>query len=153
MTPEEHQIEHIRLHRALDELLACYLEEGFAGEAAGMPRRSIYDDIVQLLTWAHQKTLVPSPVERAHYGQQPRFLIAQSDDPELLEWLAKAENQGGDFVRSMARAGLVADHENYPLIRLVLMALRRKYPDYEPSEAVKQEIRDRQGVNDGKTLG
>jgi hypothetical protein len=56
-------------------------------------------------------------------------------------------------VRSMARAGLVADHENYPLIRLVLMALRRKYPDYEPSEAVKQEIRDRQGVNDGKTLG
>jgi hypothetical protein len=26
-----------------------------------MPRRSIYDDIVQLLTWAHQKTLVLRP--------------------------------------------------------------------------------------------
>jgi hypothetical protein len=143
MTPEEHQIEHIRLHRALDELLACYLEEGFAGEAALMPRRSIYDDIVQLLIWAHHKTLVPSPTQRAHYAQQPRFLIAQNDDPALLEWLANAEKTGGDFVRSIARAGLVADHENYPLIRLVLMALRQKYPAYEPSEAVKEEIRDR----------
>jgi hypothetical protein len=145
MTPEEHQIEHIRLHRALDELLACYLEEGFASEAAGMQRRSIYDDIVQLLTWAHHKTLVPSPVDRAHYGQQPRFLIAQSDDPELLEWLANAEKQGGDFVSSIAHAGLVADHENYLLIRFVLMALRQKYPAYEPSDAVKEEIRDRKG--------
>jgi hypothetical protein len=53
-------------------------------------------------------------------------MIAQTDDPELLEWLAKA-NQEGD--------------ENYPLLRPVLIQLRAKYPRYEPSAAVKEEIR------------
>lgn len=72
-------------------------------------------------------------------------MIAQDDDPELLEWLAKASQDGGGFVGSVARAGLVADFENYPLIRPLLMTLRRKYPQYEPSDAVKQEIRDRVG--------
>jgi hypothetical protein len=71
------------------------------------------------------------------------YLIAQTDDPELLEWLAKADLEGGGFVSSLARAGLVADHENYPLIRPLLVLMRAKYPAYEPSDAVKQEIRDR----------
>jgi hypothetical protein len=33
------------------------------------------------------------------------FLIAQTDDPELLEWLAKASHDGGGFISSVARAG------------------------------------------------
>jgi hypothetical protein len=71
------------------------------------------------------------------------FLIAQNDDPELLEWLANADHTGGGFISSLARAGLVADFENYPLIRPVLMVMRAKYPEYEPTEAVKAEIRNR----------
>lgn len=71
------------------------------------------------------------------------FLIAQNDDPELLEWLAKADREGGGFVSAIARAGLVADCENYRIIRPVLIRMRAKYDAYEPSDAVKQEIRDR----------
>lgn len=76
--------------------------------------------------------------------QPPSFLIAQTDDPELLEWLAKAAQEGGGFVCAMANAALVADHENYPLVRPLILELRKKYPRYEPSELVKQEIRERQ---------
>ena len=71
------------------------------------------------------------------------LLIAQNDDPELLEWLAKADQEGGGFVRALARAALVADCDNYPLIRPLILEMRKKYPRYEPSEAVKQEIRER----------
>lgn len=70
-------------------------------------------------------------------------MIAQEDDPELLEWLAKANQDGGGFVSSIARAGLVADDENYPLIRSLLLMMRAKYTRYEPSDDVKREIRDR----------
>jgi len=71
------------------------------------------------------------------------MLIAQNDDPELLEWLAKADREGGGFVSSVARAALVADHDNYPLVRPLILQLRAKYPKYEPSEEVKREIRER----------
>jgi hypothetical protein len=71
------------------------------------------------------------------------LLIAQNDDPELLEWLAKAHEEGGGFVSHLAHAGLIADYENYPLIRPLLMEMRRKYPAYEPSDAVKAEIKAR----------
>jgi len=71
------------------------------------------------------------------------MLIAQNDDPELLEWLANADRDGGGFVRSMARAALVADDSNYPLIRPLILQLRVKYPKYEPTDQVKQEIRER----------
>lgn len=54
MTPEEHQAEHIRLHRALDELLACYLSQ------KRKPLTSINDPIIELLRWSHQMTLAPS---------------------------------------------------------------------------------------------
>lgn len=67
-------------------------------------------------------------------------MIAQEDDPELLEWLSKANQDGGGFISSLARAGLVADFENYPILRPVLVAMRAKYTQYEPSEAVKREI-------------
>lgn len=54
MTPEEHQAEHKRLHRALDELLACFIQQ-----AAG----SIRQPIIDLLSWAYTKTLAPSPAD------------------------------------------------------------------------------------------
>ena len=76
-------------------------------------------------------------------GGSMAFLIAQNDDPELLEWLANADHNGGGFISSVARAGLVADYDNYPLIRPLLIALRAKYPKYEASEQVKEEIRQR----------
>ena len=57
MTPEEHQAEHVRLHRELDELLACYLSEN---KNAG-PRRSVHDEILALLKWSKQKAAAPSP--------------------------------------------------------------------------------------------
>lgn len=72
-----------------------------------------------------------------------RPLVAQNDDPELLEWLAAADRDGGGFVQNLAHAGLTADPDNYPAIRPVLLVMRKKYPAYEPSDAVKQEIRER----------
>lgn len=143
-TPEEHQAEHVRLHQEMRRLLSGYLAEGFNRKARGGQPSSVHDEILDLMRWSHGKTLLPSPVP-GDLPHEPvdKFLIAQNDDPELLEWLAKAEKDGGDFVKSIARAGLVADHENYPMIRLLLMVMRRKYPGYEPSDAVKQEIRER----------
>jgi hypothetical protein len=99
------------------------------------------------MKWSHAMTQNPEypPAMR-------EFLTAQNDDPELLEWLANADRMewadccaipGGGFIKSAARAALNADHENYPLIRPVLLVMRKKYPAYEPSDAVKQEIRER----------
>jgi len=70
-------------------------------------------------------------------------LIAQTDDPELLEWLSNAANGAGSFLQNLAWAGLCADHENYPLLRPVLLEMRKKYTEYEPSDLVKEEIRRR----------
>lgn len=60
MTPEEHQAEHIRLHRALDELVACYLTENMAYPGNGAPAGSIRNEILDLMQWAYLKTLAPS---------------------------------------------------------------------------------------------
>lgn len=68
------------------------------------------------------------------------ILIAQNDDRAMLEWLANATQRGGTFISCIARAGLHADTENYPLMRPLLLVLRKKYPEYEPSEDVKREI-------------
>ena len=70
-------------------------------------------------------------------------MIAQEDDPVLLEWLANAKLRGGHFISSLSSAALHADQENYPVLRPVLLTMRKKYPKYEPSESVKQEIRER----------
>lgn len=69
------------------------------------------------------------------------YLIAQNDDPLLLEWLAKANNLGGGFIRQLAGAALCADHENYPVLRPVLLEMRKKYTEYEPTEAVRNELK------------
>lgn len=72
-----------------------------------------------------------------------KFLIAQNDDRELLEWLSNAQLRGGAFITAIATAGLCADCENYALFRPLLLAMRAKYPAYEPTEQVKREIRDK----------
>ncbi len=145
MTPEEHGQKHLELHHAVDELLACWIGENSGLD--GSRRASIHDEVLTLVHWAYLKTLEPSPVrEDASYvphSPLPDFLIAQSDDPELLEWLNNAECQGGGFVHAVALAGLRADHKNYPLMRPLLVLMRLKYPEYEPSAAVKEEIRGR----------
>lgn len=63
MTPEEHQAQHVRLHLALDELLACYLSENIGlGLTIGHTlRTSIHDEIYDLMRWSHEKTKAPSP--------------------------------------------------------------------------------------------
>lgn len=66
--------------------------------------------------------------------------IAQEDHPYLLEWLSTASRDGGGFVSNLARAGLVADAQNYRYLRPVLVAMSAKYPLYGPSEAVKREL-------------
>jgi hypothetical protein len=84
--------------------------------------------------------------DRVQAERIPMFmgpLIAQNDDPELLEWLSNAANRAGSFLQNLAWAGLRADHENYPILRPVLIEMRKRYPEHEPSEAVKQEIRER----------
>lgn len=70
-------------------------------------------------------------------------MAAQNDDPELLEWLTNAMQSGGSFVSNVAHAGLVADDDNWALIRPLLVTLRAKYSRYEPSNEVKREIRER----------
>lgn len=69
-------------------------------------------------------------------------MIAQSDDPELLEWLSKAYTLGGTFLSSLARAALIADGEDYPLIRPLVTVMRLKYPQFD-REAPAEDIRDR----------
>ncbi len=71
------------------------------------------------------------------------MLIAQNDDPELLEWLCNAEREAGGFLSRLAGAALRADDENYLLIRPLILEMRKKYTAYEPSEEVKREIRER----------
>lgn len=66
---------------------------------------------------------------------------AQEDHPYILEWLARAANEGGGFLRGFACAALVADWENYPLIRPTLQVLIQKYPRFKPSDEVKRELK------------
>jgi hypothetical protein len=71
MTPEEHQQAHKLLHRALDELLGCYINET---SSLGLKRcGSIQNPIVELLQWAHEKTMLPSPADAHSSDQRDRF--------------------------------------------------------------------------------
>lgn len=187
LTPEEHQAEHRRLHHALDLLLACYIGECRSGNGSG----SIHNSILQLLEWAHQKTMLPTPADThddrdpvdfesqrqmivlalaelalsrpgfeasireiaRHYDVEglPMFegfkgssadrvraergpfgpMIAQQDDPELLEWLINASAHAGGFLSTLADAALRADGQNYPILRPAILDLRAKYPKFE----------------------
>ena len=136
MTPEEHQQEHIRLHNAMDELFACYI-------ASNRDQLHFLEiPLGEFLAWSHTMTLQPV-ADVPHGSLRLTAPTAQDDDPELLEWLCNAARRGGGFVQSLANAGLRADAENYRAVRPLLHYFRQKYTEYEPSDAVKQEIRER----------
>jgi hypothetical protein len=56
MTPEEHRKRHIKLHKALDELLADYLRhegrEGLKGPST--------ITVLDLMRWSHIQTVTPT---------------------------------------------------------------------------------------------
>jgi hypothetical protein len=58
-------------------------------------------------------------------------MIAQEDEPEMMDWLQNAASRGGGFISLLAVAALHADSENYPILRPALLELRRKYPKYD----------------------
>ena len=60
---------------------------------------------------------------------QPTPKLA-SDDPELHDWLLNASNFAGDFLKTIAWAGLRADWNNYPQLRPVLLHMKDNYPEY-----------------------
>ncbi len=53
-------------------------------------------------------------------------------DAALFDWLVSASGHhgAGDFLRSLAEAGLRADSFNYALLRPVLLQMKAKYPKY-----------------------
>jgi len=59
-------------------------------------------------------------------------------DHELLDWLVSADQWGGSFVQTVARAGLCADHENYPILRPALLVFKQKYPKYGTGDFAPQ---------------
>lgn len=58
---------------------------------------------------------------------EPRLASA---DPELQDWLLNTANFAGDFLKSIAWAGLRADGDNYPVLRPALLYMKAKYPEY-----------------------
>jgi hypothetical protein len=57
------------------------------------------------------------------------------EDSELIHWLLNASSYAGDFLKSLANAGLRADAENYPILRPVLVVMAEKYPKYRKGVA------------------
>jgi hypothetical protein len=96
LTPHQHQALHIELHHALDQLLACYIAENWKGTIG--QRASIHNQILDLMQWAHQKTMKPSPMPEnwdAHDSRSP----------------ADFEEQRGVIVLALAR--LAVSHPEY----------------------------------------
>jgi hypothetical protein len=56
--------------------------------------------------------------------------VTAHEDHELIDWLLNASSGAGDFLRSLAEAGLRADGENYPVLRPVLVKMKAKFPKY-----------------------
>jgi len=61
-------------------------------------------------------------------------MIAQ-EDVELMDWVLCLANQSpkrsGSFLATIGIAAARADGENYLLLRPALLALKRKYPEYD----------------------
>lgn len=53
------------------------------------------------------------------------------DDPELNDFLLNISSHAGSFLRSLGDAALRADCQNYPILRPVLLEMKKKYPDYD----------------------
>ncbi|MGH9685270.1 MAG: hypothetical protein ACRD4S_16870 [Candidatus Acidiferrales bacterium] len=58
-------------------------------------------------------------------------MIWQTDE-EMMNWLLNLwPMNAGDFLQSIAEAAMRADHENYEMIRPLLLQLKSKYPKYD----------------------
>jgi hypothetical protein len=57
----------------------------------------------------------------------------REDDPALYDWVKEAAEQAvmrgqGRFIRAMCQAALLADYQNYMILRPALLQLRAKCP-------------------------
>ncbi len=53
------------------------------------------------------------------------------EDEELIDWLLNLEPMNaGSFLRAIGEAAMRADSQNYPVMRPLLLELKKKYPDY-----------------------
>lgn len=59
MTPEEHKQRHEKLHRALDELLADWLEHGGGMETDRLGNFGTKRSIADLCEWSYKQTQGP----------------------------------------------------------------------------------------------
>jgi hypothetical protein len=62
------------------------------------------------------------------------------NDPDVLDWTNGVLNPGapaGDFLQNIAKAARHADHENYLIMRDVLLKLMDKYPQYLREEKAR----------------
>ncbi len=61
-------------------------------------------------------------------------MIAQ-EDTELMDWVLCLANQSprrsGSFLATIGLAAVRADSDNYLLLRPALLAMKRKYPEYD----------------------
>jgi hypothetical protein len=55
-------------------------------------------------------------------------MISPAADEELRDWLRWADENGSNFLKATAQAGLLADLKHYDLLRPVLLELKRKWP-------------------------
>ena len=84
--------------------------------------RDVYEQLKQLLE--------PGAAINTHlFAIGPKTL---QEDAELIEWVLNMERRGaGGFLITLGEAALRADHENYPLMRPLLLRLKKKYPQYD----------------------
>ena len=65
------------------------------------------------------------------------------EDSELIDWLLgiiwERPHGAGDFLKHLASAALHADNDNYPCLRLSLLQIRRRYPDYDYRKGPEME--------------
>jgi hypothetical protein len=53
------------------------------------------------------------------------------NDREMLDWVLNLDRMhAGGFLLAIGDAAQRADHENYPLMRPMLLVLKHKYPEY-----------------------
>jgi hypothetical protein len=116
MTPEEHQAKHVQLHRALDELLACYVTENrdLSARPPTHRRGSVHNQIVDLLQWAYEKTMLPSPVpEESHDARGPEDF--ESERQLILLALAELALSRPGFESALREIARRYDGEGLPM--------------------------------------
>lgn len=132
MDTREAQLE-AALRAVLAEYRQCYITRPFwvsveAGEKLFRQMSAVVIALELLATQADERAVLPS------------------DDAELLDWLRVAAGQtprpaAGDFVRTIAEAGLRADRDNYELLRPALLKLKAKYPQHSRSaEEIRKDL-------------